>query len=198
MSISDRATPEVRKVGSRLGSLKPAPALGVPNLPNLPNLFSNSMRARAYMGVHAGERAYALTRSRAHYGLETRLGRLGRLGTTSNGAGFELPNLFLTSVFAKEVGNMEGLVIRLRGLVRRVIPILRADGWEEADLRAISPAIRAAVAAADDPALRRWYDWLSSKLPKFDAGQGVTPVLSLEAESRISDAHYRRANPRPD
>lgn len=150
------------------------------------------MRARAYMCVHAGERAPALTRSRAHYGLETRLGRLGRLGTNSNGAVFELPNLFLTSVFVKEVGSMEGLVIRLRALVRRVIPILRADGWDEADLRAISPAIKEAVAAADEPALRRWCAWLSGKLPTYRAGPGATPALSFDAEQRIADAHWNR------
>ena len=192
MSISDRAAPEVRKVGSRLGSLQPAPSLGVPNLPNLPNLFANSMRARVYMCVHAGERAHALTRSRAHYGLETRLGRLGRLGTTSNGNCFELPNLLPTSVFVKEVGNMEVLVIRLRSLVRRVIPILRADGWDEADLRAISPSIKAAVVAADEPALRRWCDWLSGKLPTYHPGEGVTPVLSFEAEKRLADRWWQR------
>lgn len=87
---------------------------------------------------------------------------------------------------------MEGLVIRLRALVRRVIPILRADGWEEADLRAISPAIRVAVVAADAPALRRWCAWLSSKLPVYRAGQGATPVLSDEAEKRLADLWWKR------
>lgn len=87
---------------------------------------------------------------------------------------------------------MEGLVIRLRTLVRRVIPILRADGWEEADLRAISPSIRAAVVAADAPALRRWCAWLSAKLPKTEQGQGATPVLSFDAEQRLADAHWNR------
>lgn len=87
---------------------------------------------------------------------------------------------------------MEGLVIRLRTLVRRVIPILRADGWEEADLRAISPSIRAAVVAADEPALRRWCAWLSAKLPKTEQGQGATPVLSFDAEQRVADAHWIR------
>ena len=88
---------------------------------------------------------------------------------------------------------MEGLVIRLRALVRRVIPILRADGWDEADLRAISPAIRAAVVAADEPALRRWCAWLSSKLPAHLAGQGATPALSYEAEQRLADLWWQRA-----
>jgi hypothetical protein len=172
--------------------MKPASLLDVPNLPNLPNLFSNSMRARAYMCMHAGERAHTLTRSRAHYGLETRLGRLGRLGTTSSGKGFELPNMFPTSVFVKEVGNMEGLVIRLRALVRRVIPILRADGWDEADLRAISPAIKAAVASQDEPQLRGLCAWLSGKLPAHHPGQGAVPVLSFEAEKRLADLWWKR------
>ena len=88
---------------------------------------------------------------------------------------------------------MEGLIVRLRVLVRHVIPILRADGWDEADLRAISPAIRAAVTAADEPALRRWCAWLSSKLPTHRSGNGAVPALSLEAETRIADAHWRRA-----
>ena len=87
---------------------------------------------------------------------------------------------------------MEGLVIRLRTLVRRVIPILRADGWEEADLRAISPSIRAAVVAADEPALRRWCAWLSAKLPTIEEGHGAIPVLSYAAEQRLADAHWNR------
>lgn len=87
---------------------------------------------------------------------------------------------------------MEGLVIRLRALVRRVIPILRTAGWEEADLRAISPSIRAAVVAADEPALRRWCAWLSAKLQTTEQGQGVTPVLSFDAEQRLADAHWNR------
>lgn len=87
---------------------------------------------------------------------------------------------------------MEGLVIRLRALVRRVIPILRANGWEEADLRAISPSIRAAVVAADEPALRRWCAWLSAKLPKIEQGQGATPVLSFDAEQRLADLCWQR------
>ena len=87
---------------------------------------------------------------------------------------------------------MEGLVIRLRVLVRRVIPILRADGWDEADLRAISPAIKAAVAAADEPTLRRWCAWLSSKLPTQRAGKGATPMLSFEAERRMADLWWKR------
>lgn len=87
---------------------------------------------------------------------------------------------------------MEGLVIRLRALVRRVIPILRAAGWDEADLRAISPSIRAAVVAADESALRRWCAWLSAKLQTTEQGQGATPVLSLEAEQRVADAHWNR------
>lgn len=88
---------------------------------------------------------------------------------------------------------MDGLVIRLRTLVRRVIPILRADGWEEADLRAISPSIRAAVVAADEPALRRWCAWLSAKLPTIEQGQGATPVLSYEAEKRLADLWWQRS-----
>lgn len=87
---------------------------------------------------------------------------------------------------------MEGLVIRLRALVRRVIPILRASGWDEADLRAISPSIRAAVVAADEPALRRWCAWLSAKLPKIEERQGATPVLSFDAEQRLADLWWQR------
>lgn len=87
---------------------------------------------------------------------------------------------------------MEGLVIRLRALVRRVIPILRAAGWEEADLRAISPAIRAAVVAADEPALRCWCAWLSAKLPKIEEGHGAIPVLSYAAEQRLADLWWQR------
>lgn len=87
---------------------------------------------------------------------------------------------------------MEGLVIRLRALVRRVIPILRADGWDEADLRAISPAIKAAVASSDKPALRGWCAWLSGKLPTYRAGQGAVPVLPFEAEERIADVLWNR------
>ncbi len=87
---------------------------------------------------------------------------------------------------------MEGLVIRLRALVRRVIPILRADGWDEADLRAISPSIRAAADAADEHALRRWCAWLSAKLPAHQIGRGVAPVTSLEAEQRLADLRWKR------
>lgn len=87
---------------------------------------------------------------------------------------------------------MEGLVIRLRTLVRRVIPILRAAGWEEPDLRAISPSIRAAVVAADEPALRRWCAWLSAKLPKIEEGQGATPVLSFDAEQRLAERYWAK------
>ena len=87
---------------------------------------------------------------------------------------------------------MEGLVIRMRALVRRVIPILRADGWDEADLRAISPCIRAAVVGADEPALRHWCAWLSAKLPTQKQGLGATPALAFDAEQRLADAHWAR------
>lgn len=87
---------------------------------------------------------------------------------------------------------MEGLIARLRVLVRRAIPVLRADGWDEADLRAISPSIRAAADAADEPALRRWCAWLSAKLPAHQAGQGVAPVTSIEAEQRMADLRWKR------
>lgn len=89
---------------------------------------------------------------------------------------------------------MDGLIIRLRTLVRVVVPILRAAGWEEADLRAISPAIRAAAAAGDEAALRRWCAWLSSKLPACPAGEWVAPVLPVEMETRALDREWARAN----
>jgi hypothetical protein len=74
--------PEVRKVGQRLGTLNTAWIGRVPNLPNVPNLFPP---------VYTHTRAH----TRAHMTQYT-LGRLGRLGSSSIGAGSSLPNLLPT------------------------------------------------------------------------------------------------------
>ena len=90
--------PNVRKVGQRLGSLNPAWMLVFPNLPNLPNLL---------LRVHASERRRGRTCAYARVQVSRfTLGRLGRLGKASHGAGFRLPNLLRTSV---RLGKTMGL-----------------------------------------------------------------------------------------
>lgn len=87
---------------------------------------------------------------------------------------------------------MDGLILRLRVLVRRVAPILLRQGWDEADVRRISPAIKARIDARDEPALRNWCAWLSSKLPAAPTGTPVRPVLPYETERRLADKAWAR------
>lgn len=95
MLTSDRR--KVGKVGSRLGTPKPAWIGRFPNLPNVPNLQSRvrtHTRARARMRTHTHPHPH--TR-------EKRLGTLGRLGKAALALCSSLPNLlptFPTSVEA--------------------------------------------------------------------------------------------------
>lgn len=80
---------EVGKVGRRLGRLKAAPILGVPNLPNLPNLFSTYMRAR--------ERRCGRTCAYARTGNYFHVGKVRKVGKIQQPCGLQpsqpLPNL---------------------------------------------------------------------------------------------------------
>lgn len=76
---------------ARLGRLQALRRKGVPNLPNLPHLI---LRARAHVCTGLGAQACARARV---YTTHFRLGRLGRLGTSSARKAFRVPNLFLTS-----------------------------------------------------------------------------------------------------
>lgn len=99
MSRSDAIfTPEVRKVGSRLGAMKAAWIGRVPNLPNVPNLFfftrTYTCATRAHTHTHR-------VRAPVHT-LIFWLGRLGRIGKPSGNAAFKIPNIFPTFPTSKE------------------------------------------------------------------------------------------------
>ncbi len=89
---------------------------------------------------------------------------------------------------------MEGLVIRLRALVRNVAPRLIAEGWSKDEVHQISPTIKRTIAAGDEQALRRWCAWLSNKLPAHVSGRGVVPVLPDAAEQRLAETWWKRRN----
>lgn len=82
---------------------------------------------------------------------------------------------------------MDGLLIRLRCLVKTTAPILLEQGWSEEEVRTISPYIRRLRDAGDEAGLRRVCAWLSSKLPPVPEGVAVVPVLSLASEIRSAD-----------
>lgn len=90
-----RSSQPVPNLSARLGRLEAAPIGRVPNLPNLPNL---SAHPRVY--AHVGERVHL--RVRTHTPVFFRYGRLGRLGRSSGGNGFKVPNLVLE---VRKVGN---------------------------------------------------------------------------------------------
>ena len=99
--------PEVGKVGSRLGSWKPAPVLGLPNLPNLPNLFLPRVHVHTRTCRCVG--GWACLRACARPLTPTfTLGRLGRLGRGSSSAGFQLPNLLPTFLTLGKQGGGRG------------------------------------------------------------------------------------------
>lgn len=87
---------------------------------------------------------------------------------------------------------MDGLLIRLRCLVKTTAPILLEQGWSEEEVRTISPYIRRLRDAGDEAGLRRVCAWLSSKLPPVPEGVAVVPVLSLASESRLLDREWDR------
>ncbi len=81
---------------------------------------------------------------------------------------------------------------RLRDQLRRVLPVLRGQGWDEADLQMIGPAIKRALDAGDGGLLKCWTDWMEEKLADEPQACGVVPVLSMESESRALDREWDR------
>lgn len=83
--------------------------------------------------------------------------------------------------------DLTGLVIRLRALVRRAAPLLKARrGWTDAEVRELCDHIKAHIDATDEPTLRACCTWLSSIMPRVPEGKGVLPVLSLAFELKQS------------
>lgn len=82
---------------------------------------------------------------------------------------------------------------RLRDHLRRVLPVLRGQGWDEADLQMIGTAIKRALDAGDGGLLRCWTDWMEEKLADEPPARGVVPMLSFEAEARIAERKWAEA-----
>lgn len=154
MRPSDRR--KVRKVGQRLGRLKPALVAALPNLPNLPNLFLTRVRARVPAYAHR----YGHARARSHALIPSfQLGRLGRLGSGTPGAGFSLPNLLPTfrtlgTTMAFDIDEFR------RNYPDAMAALRKFEGWKDADLDECDAAVAAAYERADQHELQCWAKWV--------------------------------------
>lgn len=90
----------------------------------------------------------------------------------------------------------EQLLARMRNNLRLAVPILRTEEWEEADIRAISPAIKRAIDGNDAEMVRCWADWLESKVWGNRGGVAVRPALPLHMELKHLDREWKRGNER--
>ena len=87
----------------------------------------------------------------------------------------------------------QGLLDRMRENLRRAVPVLQGEGWDEAEIRAISPAVKSAIDADDVAILVCWADWLEGKVESVFEGAAVVPVLGYAAEARIADKKWKES-----
>lgn len=87
-------------------------------------------------------------------------------------------------------------VERLRGLLRKVRPVLVGQGWSEEDVGRIGPVIKAAIDRQDVDQVRDIAMWLGGKLKAETDGIAVRPVLPLQMELKHLDREWKRGTGR--
>lgn len=86
----------------------------------------------------------------------------------------------------------DGEIDRMRQDLMSAAPVLLAEGWSTEEIRSIGPGVKEALAGNDLSLVHCWQSWLSEKARLADMADGVVPVLSLAAETRLMDKAWNQ------